>query len=91
MTLRAWGGARWHAGSHVRAVVTAAFLLVWVVALRANSLHLAVIDWDESLYAVMAREWLAGGPLAQHYRLEAAFEDHTMWVPDTVELYRRVP
>jgi 4-amino-4-deoxy-L-arabinose transferase-like glycosyltransferase len=35
--------------------------LTAALALRAHFFTVSVIDWDESLYLVMAREWLAGG------------------------------
>jgi hypothetical protein len=64
------------------------------------ALELPAIFSQQPVYVVVLHNALAKtpaavrnlitGPLSQHYRLEAAFEDHTMWVPDIVELYRRV-
>nr|WP_295742614.1 hypothetical protein [uncultured Acidocella sp.] len=42
-----------------RAWPVACFLLL-AVLLRLAVLHRSVLDWDESLYVLMARDWLAG-------------------------------
>ena len=42
-----------------RAWPVACFLLL-AVLLRLPVLHRSVLDWDESLYVLMARDWLAG-------------------------------
>ncbi len=36
-------------------------MLLAAFLLRAASFRLSVIDWDESLYLLQAREWLRGG------------------------------
>ena len=44
-----------------RALALPALLLALALAARAFSLHLSVIDTDEGLYLLQAREWLQGG------------------------------
>lgn len=54
-------------------MILAAFLL------RASSFRLSVIDWDESLYLLQAREWLRGG-----WPLVATWDIHPVGGPAMV-------
>src|SRR5216683_4823768 len=38
------------------------FLLFWVLILRAPTLLVSAVDWDEGLYVLMASQWLNGHP-----------------------------
>lgn len=53
-----------------------AALPVLVLALRALGFLPSVMDWDESLYALQAREWLHGG-----WPLVAAWDMHPIGAP----------
>lgn len=53
-----------------------AALPLWVLAIRALGLWPSVIDWDESLYLIQAREWLNGG-----WPLVAAWDMHPIGAP----------
>jgi hypothetical protein len=58
--------------------VIGVFLLTLAAALvvRYSGLFVAVIDWDESLYAVMAEQWLAGG-----LPYDAVWDQHSVGLP----------
>ena len=70
----------------VSPVVTSALPLRWwlalgllpviVLAIRALGFLPSVIDWDESLYLIQAREWLRGG-----WPLVAAWDMHPIGAP----------
>ena len=46
-----------------REAMTGLALFLWCFALRAPTLQRSVIDWDESLYVIMADQWARGhGP-----------------------------
>ena len=47
-----------------------------VLAIRALAFLPSVVDWDESLYLIQAREWLAGG-----WPLVAAWDMHPIGAP----------
>jgi hypothetical protein len=49
--------------------------------LRADSFRLSVIDWDESLYLLQAREWLRGG-----WPLVAVWDMHPVGGPAMVSI-----
>lgn len=38
------------------------FLLLWVLILRAPTLLVSAVDWDEGLYVLIASQWLNGHP-----------------------------
>src|SRR3954470_11620128 len=56
-------------------MLSAAFLL------RAPSFQFSVIDWDESLYLLQAREWLRGG-----WPLVAVWDMHPVGGPAMVSI-----
>src|SRR5436190_16333181 len=38
------------------------FLLSWVLLMRAPTFLVSAVDWDESLYVLIASQWLSGHP-----------------------------
>jgi 4-amino-4-deoxy-L-arabinose transferase-like glycosyltransferase len=56
-------------------------MLFAALLLRAASSRISVIDWDESLYLLQAREWLHGG-----WPLVAAWDMHPVGAPAMVSL-----
>src|SRR3569833_3191625 len=56
-------------------------MLLPAFLLRASSFRISVIDWDESLYLLQAREWLRGG-----WPLVATWDMHPVGGPAMVSI-----